>query len=414
MLNYETNTPSTMDEPKRIFEEIRGYKARFKERFELDHCMDGELDTSIAGADGQHNQVTLYPRISDPVLISGTNIFYSKLVNSIPELFCRKSDGVYQMTENGGIKFDISSNQGIPSGFKFVQIEKNNVCFLAVIQESSTANSRWYLYRSDDGLIWENAIGTGYYNYAIGIIECNNVLFVFYKFYYNYFKYTTDGNTFNDLVFGERCGLTGVLYDGSKYIIVTWDNISVSGDTLRIYTGTNLSSLIKRYEKTDSTLTNNAGYGYRKGIPFSFNGVYKIVGRWGLTSSDGINWTEGQAVSFPLDYAEYFIVLNNTCFIFCDYSFLYGMVYYSSDLTTWNSLFEQNKAYSIDKEGFIICEGTADYKNYYYYFGLNKIIRRQLPASSRFPVLKDGYTIYEITGQYDNTLYKIQQFKKVS
>lgn len=207
MLNFETNTPSTMDEPKRIFEEIRGYKARFKERFELDHCMDGELDTAVAGADGQHNHVTLYPQISDPVSIFGTNMFYSKLVNSIPELFCRKSDGVYQITSNGDFYY---SGQLYNQEYCYCGIKFNNEIYAIFSSYQHVIKIK----KSSDMITWITVHDCGYQdNYmSFMVIGSDKIVAVFP----NCLFYSLDGVTWVKLTMSGE--IVDFKYINNKYV----------------------------------------------------------------------------------------------------------------------------------------------------------------------------------------------------
>ena len=52
-------TPALTDLFKGIYEQIRGIKIGFKERFELDHIFDGSLDPEHIECDGYHKQVTM-------------------------------------------------------------------------------------------------------------------------------------------------------------------------------------------------------------------------------------------------------------------------------------------------------------------------------------------------------------------
>jgi hypothetical protein len=63
-----------------------------KERMAVDHVMENNLDPSVAGGDGQHNQVTLVNKATDPILITGTSVLYAK------------SDGLYFRNSSGIVK----------------------------------------------------------------------------------------------------------------------------------------------------------------------------------------------------------------------------------------------------------------------------------------------------------------------
>ena len=213
MLNFETNTPSTMDEPKRIFEEIRGYKSRFKERFEIDHCMNGEIDPAIAGGDGQHNQVTLYPQISDPVSISGTNMFYSKLVNSIPELFCRKSDGVYRITNNGDFYY---SGQSYNQEYCYCGIKFNNEIYAIFSDQDG-----FKIKKSSDTITWTTVHDCGQQNPNLNymVVGSDKIVAVFT----NSLFYSLDGATWVKVSFSMYGEIVDFKYINNKYVALLND-----------------------------------------------------------------------------------------------------------------------------------------------------------------------------------------------
>jgi hypothetical protein len=355
-----------MDESKRIFEEIRGYKARFKERFEIDHCMDGELDTSIAGADGQHNQVTLYPQISDPASISGTNIFYSKLVNSIPELFCRKSDGVYRITNNGdfyysgqlynqeycfcGIKFN-NEIYAIFSSYQYaIKIKKssdmitwttvhdcgtknNYMSFMVVGSDKIVAVFTNSLFYSLDGVTWV-AANISMYGEIVDFKYINNKYVALLNDQYEYLLYSNDCITWSSQqVDSSKDFFSRIIFLSDVYYIITSEGINKFNTSFvktfipftpvlsthvtdavvynnMIYfitvgnTGSNpLPAIIYRYNPSDDTIT--------KIIEYSGMSVYlKKVGNLYFFKISNITYTTFDFVTFTqlgegLDYIYY-------------------------------------------------------------------------------------------------------------
>lgn len=214
MQNFETNTPSTMDEPKRIFEEIRGYKARFKERFEIDHYMDGELDTAAAGADGQHKQITFTPQITDPSLTEGTNLFYSKLVNSIPELFCRKSDGVYRITNNGDFYY---SGQLYNQEYCYCGIKFNNEIYAIF----SSYQYSMKIKKSSDTITWTDVFDCGNQNSNLNymVVGSDKIVAVFS----NCLFYSLDGVTWVMVSISMYGEIVDFKYINNKYVALVND-----------------------------------------------------------------------------------------------------------------------------------------------------------------------------------------------
>lgn len=90
--SFSTTTPEDNNFEGEGYLEIVKAKVDIKERIEVDHCFSNSLDTTVAGADGQHKQVTLVNKASDPTLITGTSILYSK------------SDGLYFRNSAGIVK----------------------------------------------------------------------------------------------------------------------------------------------------------------------------------------------------------------------------------------------------------------------------------------------------------------------
>lgn len=71
---------------------IRNLLEDLFERLVLDHNFEGILDTSLSTADGYHRQVTLKNMTSDPAILTGGSVIYSK------------SDGLYFRNSAGIIK----------------------------------------------------------------------------------------------------------------------------------------------------------------------------------------------------------------------------------------------------------------------------------------------------------------------
>jgi len=63
-----------------------------KQRLEMDHNMDGVLNTALPTADGYHKKVTLKELGTDPTILTGSGVLYSK------------ADGLYFKNSVGVVK----------------------------------------------------------------------------------------------------------------------------------------------------------------------------------------------------------------------------------------------------------------------------------------------------------------------
>ena len=102
---------------------IRELKVDLKERLEQDHQMGGIIDPLEGDCEGYHKKLTLYPLESDPSIVTGAGIVYSKLVDGVIELFWMDDDGlVNQLTENGVIKLNTLQNDIDANGKKIINV----------------------------------------------------------------------------------------------------------------------------------------------------------------------------------------------------------------------------------------------------------------------------------------------------
>ncbi|GEM_PF-3469505 len=124
-------------------DEIRTLKSELKEHFEQDHHMSGVLDPLEANCDGYHNKVTLYPLESDPSIITGAGIVYSKIVDGVIELFWMDDDGlVNQLTENGVIKLNTLQNDINANGHSIRNLQElKNETLIPLYSNSRTVNT---------------------------------------------------------------------------------------------------------------------------------------------------------------------------------------------------------------------------------------------------------------------------------
>lgn len=91
---------------------IRDTKVDLKERLELDHYMDGELDPLEGDCDGYHRKATLYAQATDPTPLTGTGVIYTKVIDGVTELFFRDATTgtINQLTENGVLSLNTLAN----------------------------------------------------------------------------------------------------------------------------------------------------------------------------------------------------------------------------------------------------------------------------------------------------------------
>ena len=89
---FSTTAPLDNSQLGKGAEEMRKAKLDIKERMAVDHVMENNLYPAVAGGDGQHNQITLVNKATDPTLITGTAILYAK------------SDGLYFRNSSGIVK----------------------------------------------------------------------------------------------------------------------------------------------------------------------------------------------------------------------------------------------------------------------------------------------------------------------
>ena len=123
-------------------DEIKGLKARVKERMELDHHFSGELDPLEGDCDGYHKKITLKALDDDPTPLTGTGVIYTKEVDGIIELFfIDETTGVVnQLTEQGVLSLNTLQNNidvngkylfnvghWIPTGDQGLIVQSNNV-----------------------------------------------------------------------------------------------------------------------------------------------------------------------------------------------------------------------------------------------------------------------------------------------
>lgn len=92
-------------------DDIRDFKAAFRERFATDHYA-----LAIEGNDdkiGYHTKATLLKQANDPLAYAGSLILYSKLAGSFSELFCRhENSGIQRLTNLGKLFIDSLGTDG--------------------------------------------------------------------------------------------------------------------------------------------------------------------------------------------------------------------------------------------------------------------------------------------------------------
>ena len=75
---WSITTPTDEEQAGEGAAELRKEKVDIKERLAVDHCMNGIIDTSQVGADGQHRKATFVVQPTDPDALTGAIIIYAK------------------------------------------------------------------------------------------------------------------------------------------------------------------------------------------------------------------------------------------------------------------------------------------------------------------------------------------------
>ena len=116
---WDTTTPADTGYAGDGDDEIRNTKVDLKERLELDHYMDGELDPLEGDCDGYHRKATLYAQATDPTPLTGTGVIYTKIVDGVTELFFRDATTgtINQLTENGVLSLNTLANDIDANGY---------------------------------------------------------------------------------------------------------------------------------------------------------------------------------------------------------------------------------------------------------------------------------------------------------
>ena len=160
---FNVNTPYPTDDFKDIYSHIRNIKERFGERFGLEHYIGSSQDTSLASADGYHKYLVLPPQTTFPTLPTGASyVLFTMLINNIIELCCRKSDGVYQLTRNGKIRYKYEVGDTGPGGGYICYKNASGYC-LEVMTTLFTSNV-WSNIYTVSCRATGTAIGTGLSN----------------------------------------------------------------------------------------------------------------------------------------------------------------------------------------------------------------------------------------------------------
>ena len=117
---WSVTTPADTELAGEGDDELIKAKIDLKERIAVDHYMDGILDPLEANCDGYHKKVTLHALSSDPTPPEGAGIVYTKLVDSIEELFFIDSatETPNQITENGVLGSNIMTQDLDANDFK--------------------------------------------------------------------------------------------------------------------------------------------------------------------------------------------------------------------------------------------------------------------------------------------------------
>lgn len=304
MLNeLDINRPIPADYFNDIFFNIRNNKTIIKERLELDHNMDGVLDTSLATADGYHKKLTLPKSANNPDSMADANIFFTKEINGNIELCCRTASGVYQLTEAGWIKRSYTVSD-VWSGKKTKRFPWQNDNYSLPNESIETYNfggriftpSTNYLYYSDDAENWSvsNLAGMRHMAYGDGTyIAIQQV-----GYYGNrQISYSIDGINWSILA-GQTDWTThlSIAFGNHWFIITGFKDYIMVTDSLNTFTAYPTFDGVQNVEGNPNG-TNQYIYSvvYGDGLfvglagatPPNNNLIYDKI----YTSTDGVNWT---------------------------------------------------------------------------------------------------------------------------
>lgn len=370
MLNFETNTPSTMDEPKRIFEEIRGYKARFKERFEIDHCMDGELDTAVAGADGQHNQITLVPQSYFPEFTNGAIKIFSKIIDGIIELCITVSDGVFQITKNGRLAtFYIHEVKQSNLSYSLSKTIYGNGLFIFFTKHYvATTGAFTYIYSSPDGLTWTQRFSLEGYQYSYNTYgrRIDYIIYTGSRFLaITYFFRASSGNTYSTVVYGSSDGLTwGSVCSFSRGTVAGdyYFYCGASGNNVSVFGGYSGKIFKVNTDNTCSEIQTPVSYDI-KDMVYGNSLFVAVASPSILYSSDGLTWNNSTYLSGNIITS---VVVINSLFFFTCYSYDSTNNVYSHKIYTSSNCKNYTLIYSDSKQTVLKVLSKIFYNGLYY------------------------------------------------
>jgi hypothetical protein len=313
LTEFNINTPYPPDPFENIYSHIRDIKERFGERFALDHYIGSSTDTTSAEADGYHKQLTLYGLDASPNAISDSSILFCKMISDIPELCCRKSDGVYQLTKNG--------NKNIGNSYNVMQTFTNYMKMVKCFNDLFIAIDYTGIFTSTDGETWTlrqsvnllNPIGmqfNGTYYLIVGTRFITDT-----TYYYSYTS--TDGITWTEKQHSSSGNyFKGLFLIGTDFATLSLGYINKSSDGGTTWV---------RGQYLHSSYSPNAFvYG---------NGKYVGVGYSTWISYDGSIWTKIDPN--PLPVANLKLSFGAGVFIASNQ----GKIYRSTDGESWTEVY---------------------------------------------------------------------------
>jgi hypothetical protein len=149
MDSWNTSVPADTELAGDGDDQIRDLKDGLKDILDNDHQMGQSLEPLQGNCDGYHRKLTLYPLDSDPSIVTGAGIFYSKVIDNVIELFWMDDDGlVNQLTENGVLKLNTLANN----------IDADGHSILNVGIEGNIDNALLTVHDFDDEILYDSGL----------------------------------------------------------------------------------------------------------------------------------------------------------------------------------------------------------------------------------------------------------------
>ena len=148
-------------------DEIRDLKVELKEHLEQDHQMGGVRNPLQGNCEGYHKKLTLYPLSTNPTVVVGAGIVYTKIIDNVIELFFMDDDGtINQLTENGVIKLNTLANNINANGHTISNAVISNAVISNAVISNAVFSGDMAVHNFEDTALVDSGIlsvGTGGY-----------------------------------------------------------------------------------------------------------------------------------------------------------------------------------------------------------------------------------------------------------